>query len=1209
MIYERSLRKAGESLRLGATAYQITGVEGCGGSSVVYRAFYQDSLNGDQSHQVLVKELFPWHPKGAIYRDGQGNICCLPEGRALMEASCLRYREGNRVNLELLKDHPAHISGNLNSYEAYGTYYTVLSFHGGESLAAWLAGQKEPGALKELSLLFLKILGALEYFHRNRLLHLDISPENILLVPEQALLIDYNSVWRLEELSAGEFLFSEREGYSAPEIRMQDRERIGFPSDTYSLCAVFYQMVTGSILTEREIIGNNLKKRLWGTVPAFEGAPRSAVFKAVQILTRGLYTLPDKRYQTVEELRADVRELINRIEGSGVSHSAIWESSRSLCRRQEQAVSSYLRQEVLVCGESRQESLLKRLTWGESFLLTGPGGMGKTRFLKELWKQNTERYIPTHPLVCYIPLRDYQERGREKGYIRGYLLRHLRCGGKNGFLEEALHELELIFDRRTGQGVSLILLLDGFNEAGACRENLLKEMEGLAAREGVSLLVTERSGAVQEYGLQTLTRMELMPLAPEVVEAELTARGLPPPGEPRLMELLRIPMMLELYEQTSLLETGEEGMGHATAPMIQTSEELAKRYLNQLLLYQLRVDSGNEAAQLRYRYILTHLLPAIALKMEEKQSTILTFEELFALCGESWRLPHEETFGRSFRPYLGKARKLFEGMENEAEWYDFAVEEQLIGKLRLLVETESGCYRLFHDNFISCLAAAGRENRKLLDRGTKGGSHGTGRRNAYGRMAAILLMLALAGGGAAAWRFKTLPAIGAGKPDTGDTVTLSEEHKRQLYQMAERLLLTANALEQEFEAQETLFAAFAQALAGEENAGGFRILAAELLSALPQGQREDYQSYVILLSVLYPELDISGAEDFFQSPGELYAMLGNLSDWLISLLEDDAWDAGQKKAYLAEAEAFLDAYRQKCFHEFCLAAALLDSESREYLLSAETLRYASQFDAYYLTHREELDRGPEALIRQLDSHLVSGSESLAACRTTLENRMQATGGFALEASPWEQVKNHLAVRLTQMDEASGLYDQALLQTSAYLEGGSSKEEAAQTLREIQEKLNRLKQQAGPYPVDEAMSALLVKTGIDPEEYRAIVDEYQGNLVSYGNGVERLLNWLLSDEEENARKALELEQETLWGMQEGFRGYYFCAVNYLFAEWGEAEAAAVREKLLEPLVSLAAKDLPWETDKALIEEKAGAFLDVCESWKNRREQGLMEASGQ
>ena len=77
MERKREPRAIGEKLLLGETEYRIEEVEGYGGSAVVYRASYQDRLNPESIHRVLIKELFPYHSKGFIYRDAKGNICCV----------------------------------------------------------------------------------------------------------------------------------------------------------------------------------------------------------------------------------------------------------------------------------------------------------------------------------------------------------------------------------------------------------------------------------------------------------------------------------------------------------------------------------------------------------------------------------------------------------------------------------------------------------------------------------------------------------------------------------------------------------------------------------------------------------------------------------------------------------------------------------------------------------------------------------------------------------------------------------------------------------------------------------------------------------------------------------------------------------------------------------------------------------------------------
>ena len=134
MNRERQIRKIGEKILLGNVEYQIKNVIGFGGSSIVYRAVYRDELNRDSFHQVLIKELFPFSWKGEVWRDEEGCIVTDDRGIELMQDARESFLQGNQANLELLLKDPEQISGNLNSFEAYGTCYSVLTVHGGQSL-------------------------------------------------------------------------------------------------------------------------------------------------------------------------------------------------------------------------------------------------------------------------------------------------------------------------------------------------------------------------------------------------------------------------------------------------------------------------------------------------------------------------------------------------------------------------------------------------------------------------------------------------------------------------------------------------------------------------------------------------------------------------------------------------------------------------------------------------------------------------------------------------------------------------------------------------------------------------------------------------------------------------------------------------------------------------------------------------------------------
>ena len=184
---------------------------------------------------MLIKELFPYHGKGGIYRDGNQNICHTDEAADVWELHRLSFSRGNEVHLRLQQENPGDIDANLNTFSLHQTYYSVLGFSGGRSLDKELAAQggERTGLLVHIRRM-LGALDVLEGFHSLGFLHLDISPDNILLIGEgrreRITLIDYNSVHTLEEIRLSRSVYySAKEGYTAPEIRSGKQGKLARP--------------------------------------------------------------------------------------------------------------------------------------------------------------------------------------------------------------------------------------------------------------------------------------------------------------------------------------------------------------------------------------------------------------------------------------------------------------------------------------------------------------------------------------------------------------------------------------------------------------------------------------------------------------------------------------------------------------------------------------------------------------------------------------------------------------------------------------------------------------------------------------------------------------------------------------------------------------------------------------------------------------------
>ena len=79
----RLILPAGYQLIHGGKNYTISGYVSSGGNSVVYEAYYQDTLMPEKVHTVLIKELYPYDPLGRITRNDNMDLVVQESARKL----------------------------------------------------------------------------------------------------------------------------------------------------------------------------------------------------------------------------------------------------------------------------------------------------------------------------------------------------------------------------------------------------------------------------------------------------------------------------------------------------------------------------------------------------------------------------------------------------------------------------------------------------------------------------------------------------------------------------------------------------------------------------------------------------------------------------------------------------------------------------------------------------------------------------------------------------------------------------------------------------------------------------------------------------------------------------------------------------------------------------------------------------------------------
>lgn len=320
---KRIVLPAGYQLSSGKNSYTIEKYISAGSNSLIYQAWYQDTLMPESIHTVLIKELYPFDPLGGIYRDEEMNLRIREESEELFEFHKKSYLFGNRAHLMLTEEGSGDIAENLDSFEQNYTLYTVLASRKGQVLDEMIRQKKEFPSLTDMITCICNILYSLRRFHAQGLLHLDISPDNIFLLapkedrfPTDILLLDFNSVYSMEEKNGIENrYYLGKPGYMAPEVVLHQEEELGPWTDLYSVSAVLYCLLAkGELPKDMEL--NHQKELISPYSGLLLHEKEVAAQQVNKILRKGLQILPKERYNSADEMLKDLQELLDILNGN-----------------------------------------------------------------------------------------------------------------------------------------------------------------------------------------------------------------------------------------------------------------------------------------------------------------------------------------------------------------------------------------------------------------------------------------------------------------------------------------------------------------------------------------------------------------------------------------------------------------------------------------------------------------------------------------------------------------------------------------------------------------------------------------------------------------------------------------------------------------------------------------------------------------------------
>ena len=272
--------------------YTIEGVLGQGGFGITY-------LGIDELHEkkVAIKEFFP---QGIVTRniEYQDTVTVTFVGeKDNYEKGKERFLKEARTMAKFSKDEG--IVKALDFFEINNTAYIVMEYLEGITLKQYLR-ENQRIAPEDLIELLVPLIESLDEIHSQGMIHRDISPDNIMVLPDGRIkLMDFGAARDYTEFGEKSLSIVLKPGYAPPE-QYQTHGVQGPWTDIYALCATMYKCITGENPPDaiERVMDDSLKKisEFGIVIPPQEEA---AIIKGMSVSAKD-------RYQNIKDFCEDL---------------------------------------------------------------------------------------------------------------------------------------------------------------------------------------------------------------------------------------------------------------------------------------------------------------------------------------------------------------------------------------------------------------------------------------------------------------------------------------------------------------------------------------------------------------------------------------------------------------------------------------------------------------------------------------------------------------------------------------------------------------------------------------------------------------------------------------------------------------------------------------------------------------------------------------